>query len=427
MAAKPLSDAQCKEAVRLLEQHGTQVAAALAGNIPRATFENRLREAKRRGFVPKLPPKPVPYKIGGDPKDREIIRLRDEKARLEAELKAAHRKTLDDEAVREMLGTLGAKPAQPPEWLLRVPARRAGGATSEVPVVMFGCWHRGEVVSRAETNGVNEYNSQIMEERARRVVERVINLAAEHGPGNYPGIVVNVLGDMVSGGLHPELQKTDDEPPIVSALRTRDILVWALTRLADVFGQVYVPATCGNHGRMTLKPEFKEYAYKNADWLIYQMLLRHFADTKDDRVKLDVRPSNEVFYRVYGKRFLAMHGDMLGVKGGDGIIGSLGPIARGEVKTRGSSASSGMEYDHLLIAHWHQALWLPRVTVVNTLKGWDEYAKNSLRATPTAPSQSLFFVHPLCGITSRWEVYAEKQDKPKAAEWVSVFDPGKAA
>jgi hypothetical protein len=40
--------------------------------------------------------------------------------------------------------------------------------------------------------------------------------------------------------------------------------------------------------------------------------------------------ANDVHYRVYGVRFLLNHGDMLGVKGGDGIIGAIGPIMRGE-------------------------------------------------------------------------------------------------
>jgi YNFM family putative membrane transporter len=38
-----------------------------------------------------------------------------------------------------------------------------------------------------------------------------------------------------------------------------------------------------------------------------------------------------VHYRVYGLRFLLNHGDMLGVKGGDGIIGAIGPMQLGFV------------------------------------------------------------------------------------------------
>ena len=48
MATRPLTDAQLDEALRLLAVHGSMVAAARAINMPRATFEGRIREARRR-------------------------------------------------------------------------------------------------------------------------------------------------------------------------------------------------------------------------------------------------------------------------------------------------------------------------------------------------------------------------------------------
>jgi hypothetical protein len=45
---------------------------------------------------------------------------------------------------------------------------------------------------------------------------------------------------------------------------------------------------------------------------------------------------------------------MLGVKGGDGIIGAIGPIMRGEIKKSGQSAALGLEYDINIMGHWHQ-------------------------------------------------------------------------
>ncbi len=367
------------------------------------------------------------YQLGGDPKDREIIRLRDESARLRKELAMAHRTALDEDAVKEILGTWAVEPCEPPSWTIKI-GKRVGGKTAEVPVTSWADWHGSEKVSRAQLNGVNEYSHAIMEKRVHRIVESTISLAKEHGPGVYPGVIVNLIGDFVSGGLHPELVKTDEEGVLPTVLRVRDLLVWGLTQMADHFGQVYAPAVCGNHGRKTPKPEFKNYVYENFDWLIYQMVIRALEDRGDDRIKIDVRPSNEVYYRVFSQRYIAVHGDMLGVKGGDGIIGAIGPIMRGEIKLRGWADSSKMPYDMLVMGHWHQPLWLPRAIVANTLKGYCEYAKNALRAPITEPSQPLWFVHPEFGITSRWEVKADAKAKAApATEWVSVFDPGKAA
>jgi hypothetical protein len=89
---------------------------------------------------------------------------------------------------------------------------------------------------------------------------------------------------MVSGGLHPELLKTDELEVIPAALKAIDWIVTGLTMMKGRFGKVYVPAVCGNHGRNTAKPEFKRYAKKNFDYLISRIVERHFADDPDVRV-----------------------------------------------------------------------------------------------------------------------------------------------
>jgi hypothetical protein len=50
---------------------------------------------------------------------------------------------------------------------------------------------------------------------------------ARYHTGNYAGIVVNLTGDFVSGGLHPELAKTDEEESIPAALRAGSDRRWA--------------------------------------------------------------------------------------------------------------------------------------------------------------------------------------------------------
>lgn len=349
---------------------------------------------------------------------RTIIGLRDELSRAKKQLVDAHRSSLDDEAIREIIGGLASEPVKPPGWLFDVKTKK--GTAQEVPVTIWSDWHAGETVSLDETNGINEFNNEIFERRVRRLVMTTIDLTRNHGPGSYPGVVINLLGDFVSGSLHPELAKTDEERVLPTCLRVRDILVECLETMIEEYGRVYCPCTAGNHGRQTHKPEFKNYVQQNFDWLIYQMLARHFA--KDKRITFDIPLSNEVHYGIFGRRFLVMHGDMMGVRGGDGIIGAIGPITRGEMKVGRQSSVVGRDYDRLLIGHWHQQLWLPRVIVNNALKGFDEFAKNCLRAAPSTPAQTLFFEHPKWGMVNQREVYVE--DPPaydKNAPWVGVF------
>ena len=318
---------------------------------------------------PAATPKAEPYRLGASALDREVVRLRDENRRLRSSLEDCHRDQLSEAEVRRMLGVLSEPSDHPPSWVAARPQKHAA-RTPETVCTMWADWHLGETVDREQTAGVNEYSIAIARERFRRVVQSSIEVAEQHGPGArstpFSGAVVNLVGDIVSGGLRAELLKTDEATLLQSILVARDMLVEGLTSFADAFGHVYAPAVCGNHGRLTHRPEFKNYSFQNADWLVYQLTKSHFEARGDARIRLDVRPSNDVYYRVHDHRFLLTHGDMLGVKGGDGIIGSLGPIARGEVKMRGAAASSGMEYDMLLMGHWHQALKLPRAIVANT-------------------------------------------------------------
>jgi hypothetical protein len=236
--------------------------------------------------------------------------------------------------------------------------------------------------------------------------------------------VINLGGDFISGGLHPELAKTDEQSRIRAALSVRDLLAEKLSIMADEFGNVFCPAVPGNHGRNTHKPEFNGYVETNFDWMVYQLLARHFEN--DKRIRFVIPDSGDAYYSVYGKRFLLTHGDMLGVKGGDGIIGAIGPIMRGKMKVGARMRSFGADFDLLIMGHWHQELFLPGVLVSNTLKGYDEYAMKALSAPFSLPSQPLLFVHPRIGITSYSTILLEDPPATESKGWVSFPAEGVA-
>lgn len=386
--------------------------------LDRGAVERRLKAAE--GVIdpaqhispadPVIPPKPyVP--------SADVTRLEDKVRALTAELRGIHRDNLEAESVRKTIFGLAERTPEPPSWLVRVAGSQ--GVTG-VPVTIWSDWHMGETVFSAQVNGVNAFNMEIAEQRIRRLVDRTIDLCFRHMTNpSYPGIVVNIIGDMVTGEIHDELTQTNDDEVMPVVLRTTDLLIWGLSRLADHFGRVFCPCAPGNHGRTTKRIQAKNFVVKNWDWLIYTMLERHFRTIGDDRVQFQIPETGECLYRVYGHRYMAIHGHDLGVKGGDGIIGAIGPISRGQMKVSHSQAQIGRDFDTLLMGHWHQMLWLPRAIVNNTLKGYDEFARSFLRAGFSVPSQALWFSHPARGITARWEVTLEDAPVKKDIPWVS--------
>jgi hypothetical protein len=175
---------------------------------------------------------------------------------------------------------------------------------------------------------------------------------------------------------------------------------------------------------MTMKMRHKGRVYTSFEWNLYCQLERYFKTIGDKRVRFFIPTEADAHFNVMGHRFLLTHGDALGVKGGDGIIGALGPIARGTMKIGRSEAQIGRDFDTLVIGHYHT--YIPRgeaapVIVNGTLKGYDEYARLSLRVPYSRPSQALWFVHPKYGITAQWQVFLDGTAAAKIAadDWVN--------
>jgi len=394
------------ETLKLIELFGPAGAAEKLG-ISSGVLRQRRTTAKLRGLS------------SATRVTDELAKARTKLILANAELKSIKRDNVTAAEVRETIYGLSALTPDPPEWI--VDAGHIG--PTGVPITFWSDWHWGEKIGREEVGGVNEFDRKIAKARARKLVETVTELAKCHMVNpDYPGIVVCLGGDMVGGNIHEELRETNDGPVQQSLLEVQEILIWALTTMADEFGKVFVPCVVGNHGRTTIKPRAKRRVYESYEWNLYCQLERWFKAKGDDRVQFSIPGETDAHFTVLGHRFLLTHGDTLGVRGGDGIIGAIGPIARGATKIGRSEAQIGRDFDTLLMGHYHT--YIPRgdatpVLVNGSLKGYDEYARLMLRVPYSRPSQALFFVNEKYGITAQWAVYLEKKVKSSdSSEWI---------
>jgi hypothetical protein len=320
-------------------------------------------------------------------------------------------------AIREQIWKIAAHSPEPPEWLFRSKQSNNRG----MPVLFGSDWHYGEVVNPDEIGGVNEFNSTIAAKRIKRMTETCISLAFDHmgnSKAKYPGLVLVYGGDMISGDIHEELMASNDKTPVQCVNELTDLMGAQIETLATKFGRIHVPCVTGNHGRTTKKMRFKGRVYTSYEWNIYCNLQRDFRRNK--HVTFQIPNQTDARFNVYGHRYLLTHGDTLGVKGGDGIIGALGPIRRGEIKIRNAESQIDNDFDTIMMGHWHQYITLPGLIVNNSLKGFDEFARSALRAPYSRPSQALHFTHPEHGITAHWQIYLEgvkAAGKPKLLEW----------
>ncbi len=340
--------------------------------------------------------------------------LQERITRLEAELVKAQRESADAATIKAAIGGIAGavETLELPEWAGNPPKDHDSPG---VPTLLLSDLHWGEVVYPSQVNNVNRFNLTIARQRLKYTVDTAVDLLRIlDGKLRYPGIVVPLGGDMISGDIHDELKETNELPTMPALLDLYGHLVASIGRLADTFGAVFCPCVTGNHGRNTKKIYAKNRHHTSFDWLLYRLLAKHFEG--DKRLTFFIPDGSDALFSIYGTTFNLTHGDQF--KSSDSIIGPIGPIVRGDQKKRSRNAQVDMAYDLLILGHWHTYIHTSRVIVNGSMKGMDEYAyQGNFGFEP--PQQALWVTNANHGITFRMPVYCEQAKKPKKTEWVT--------
>jgi hypothetical protein len=400
------SKSVAQAALDAVAKAGSSAAAAKVLGIPCSTLKDRLTAAERFGL-----------KIDAT-KDKDNPRLlRKRIEQLEKELKKAETQSDETEILKSAIGTLNSRHSELeiPAWAFLPPKRIAEPG---VPTLFISDVHGGEVVRPSEIYHSNEYNMRIMKQRFEYTLKTAIHLLQilDHDM-RYPGLVMPLGGDMISGNIHDELMATNELQTMPTLLEMHEMLVKGITLMADTFGSVFLPCVGGNHGRDTKKIWNKQRNHTSFDWLMYQYLAKHFEVIGDKRVNFFIPDGPDAHYKVHNVRYLLTHGDQF--RGGDGIIGPIGPLTRGNQKKQARNQAIDMEYDVMICGHWHQYIQLRRLIVNGSIKGYDEYAFSN-NFSFEEPQQALWVTNARYGITYRMPVLCEPPAKPSTTEWVSI-------
>lgn len=406
MPQEPLTREQCQDAIDAYAKYGTHPCAAAAVKIPESTFRNRYLEAKRRGFTISKGLLDV-----GNPRH-----LLAQIKQLEGDLKKAQSTEINHEIILTKIIELkhSVNRLEIPEWLL---APRGSVSAPGTPTLECSDWHVGEVVKPSQIGGVNQYDMGVFRRRVRTLTETTIKLLRIISPRmHYPGIVVPLGGDMVSGNIHEELARTNELETMPVVVELYGVLSWMIDEFLKHFPAIFLPCVTGNHGRDTKKIFAKDRHHTNFDWLLYSFLAKRYE--KNSSVTFFIPDGSDAYYKVYNHRYLLSHGDQF--RGGDGVIGPLGPIIRGDHRKRSRNAQVGMDYDTMVIGHFHQYMNLTRLIVNGSLKGYDEYAYTN-NFPFEKPQQALWLTHQKYGLTYRMPVYVDTEGPEKReTRWVSV-------
>ena len=302
-------------------------------------------------------PAPEPDPIERDRKKTADKRIRDEHKDLVERLKEA-------EARQDVLDRLGRDTPTP-----RIIRREhTSGLREGTAVAVASDWHVEEVVLPASVAGRNEYNLVIADRRSRAFFSGVRSLVEfSRGSWKVRDLVLMLLGDLITGFIHEELQETNELSPV-------EAIVWLRQRLVDGIGtlledteleHIIIPCVVGNHGRTTAKRRIKTNAQNSFEWLLYQWLASHYE--KEPRVTFHVGTSSHVYVDAYEKTIHMTHGDELRSWGG---VGGLAiPLGKRVPKW------NAVRNSHLhVMGHFHEFLDFGHSIVNGSLIGYSDFA-----------------------------------------------------
>lgn len=290
-----------------------------------------------------------------------------------------------------------------PHWLRQSNMKFPSSVIHGTPFLFVSDIHYDEVVDSNQMGGINEYNRKIAQRRIRNVFERAIRLLFDfYKDPQYDGIVIPLGGDIVTGLIHEELRRTNDDYILRTVVSCAELLINCITGILPYFKKVFVPCVVGNHGRLDKKPSAKGYVHENFDWLVYQMVAKGFHGNK--KVSFLIPDTRDAVFEVYGKRYMLTHGDTF--SGGNGIAGIWSPIMRGLAKKQSKMAAINQPIDVTLLGHFHQLIWGPNFVMNGTPKGYDEYA-SSHDFMPEPPQQALWIEHPERGTIMQTKILCD--------------------
>jgi hypothetical protein len=259
----------------------------------------------------------------------------------------------------------------------------------EIAAVAVSDLHLSENVRLEDSNGVNSYNTMIAANRLWEHSQKVKSILTRHmAIYRIREIWSPLLGDMISGSIHPEFIPTNDLSDPASVVLCARLLFMFYTEVKALGLPINIDGVVGNHPRLSVKMPTKRVAHDNYDWLAYEYVADQFKN--DEQVKVNVHTSQIGMRRLYGWNIIFEHG--IDVKNGreeelEDRIRALfdDPVFREATGYKGSA------FDQIVIGHTHKAKFLERTIVNGSFVGQSELGQ-AWRLKPVRAQQLMWGV-----------------------------------
>jgi len=263
-----------------------------------------------------------------------------------------------------------------------------------VPFLVASDWHADEVVDKAAMNGLNEFGLAIARERVKTLFEAAADILRIYaGNSEITTMVIAALGDFISSWIHDELVETNSLSPPEALLAVLDMWTGGIDYLlaSNTIQNILIVGAVGNHGRITRKPQAKNRAAKNYEWILYSLLARHYAAKGETRVQVQMPQGYFNYIEVLGRTIRCHHGDSIKYQGGIGGVHI-------PLKKALAQWNRAKHADLDLMGHWHQCEFSRDYILNGSLIGYSEYSE-IIKAEPESAQQAMFLLHNRYGHT----------------------------
>lgn len=259
----------------------------------------------------------------------------------------------------------------------------------EVACVAMSDLHLTETVRVDDCNGINIYNSMIASNRLWEHCQSVISILKRHqAMYSIKEIELLILGDMVSGSIHPEFLTTNDLTDMGAVVLCERLITMFIQELKRLGIKIKVDTVVGNHPRTTIKVPTKKIALTNLDWVIYETMADKFS--KDSQVSVTNHTSQIGVVDVLGWRYVIEHGISIPNGGEEKNEDNIRALFD-DPTYRKATGLTGSSFDAIVFGNLHKPKFLERTIVNGSYVGQNELG-NNWRLKPIKAIQNMWGV-----------------------------------
>lgn len=259
-------------------------------------------------------------------------------------------------------------------------------ASSEATLFMVASdWHVAESVLKGQVNGLNEYNLEIAEERAKTFFVRGHKLLRIFKKDvAIKNVVLPLLGDFISNSIHDELMESNLLLPIDETIFAQKLIASGIEFLLEdkAIKNIVIPCHSGNHARTTKDRRIATERGNSLEYFMYHSLKLHFKN--EPRVQFLVAEGYHSYLDVFGYTVRFHHGHNISYGGGVGGI----TISVNKAIAQWDKIKKA---DLDVFGHFHQFMDGGKFISNGSLIGYNAYAL-SIKASYEPPKQAMFLI-----------------------------------